>query len=604
MGPVCFRQIGAVILSATLFFMAQESHAQPEHGISMYGAPALPADFTALPYANPDAPKGGRLVTGNTGGFDSLNPFVRKGTPPWQLRFLTHESLMGRNWDEPFALYGLLAESIETGPNREWVEFTLRPEARFSDGNPVTVDDVIWSYETLGTIGHPRYLGFWTKVARIESTGPRSVRLSFNTEDRELALIAGLRPILQKAQWEGKDFANAALNDIPIGSAPYVVQGFDAGRQVTLRRNPDYWGRDLPLRQGIANFDEIRIDFFGDGDVMFEAFKAGELSFYREFNAESWASRYDFPAVKNGEIVQSEIPHQKPSGITGFAMNTRRAPFDDIRVRDALIHAFNFEYIADTLTGGRQPRITSYFSGSYLAMSEGPASADVAARLLPFVNDLPPDSLETYALPASKGSNRNRGNMRRAMALFTEAGFDVKDGIMTGPNGRPFTFEILLRQGNKRDKAIIDIYRKSLEKLGIFVTVSAVDNAQYAQRINAFDFDMTDYRRAISLSPGNEQSLYWGSAAADQEGSRNLMGLRSAAVDALIAELTSSQSAEEFRTTAQALDRVLTTGRYVIPIWTYAIGRIAHDSALHYPETLPIYGDGVEWMPGVWWYKQ
>lgn len=598
---VCFRTFIGRFASAALFFFALNAHAEPSHGIAMYGPPALPHDFVSLPYANPGAPKGGRLITGNTGGFDSLNPFVRKGTPPWQLRYLTHESLMGRNWDEPFTLYGLLAESIDVGPNRQWVEFTLRPEARFSDGTPVTVEDVIWSYETLGTIGNPRYLGFWTKVESITATGPRSVRLNFNTEDRELALIAGLRPILQKAQWKDKDFENTALSDIPIGSAPYVVDTFEAGRQVTLRRNPDYWGKDLPLRKGIANFDEIRIDFYGDGDVMFEAFKAGELSFFREFNAEAWASRYDFPAVTSGSVTKTEVPHQKPSGITGFAMNTRRAPFDDIRVRDALIHAFNFEYIADTLTGGRQPRITSYFSGSYLAMSDGPASKAVAERLAPFSASLPTDVLEPYVLPSTNGSNRNRKNMRTAIQLLTDAGYEVQDGVLKDASGVPFSFEILLRQGDQQDKAIIDIYRKALEKLGIFVTVSAVDNAQYAQRINAFDFDMTDYRRALSLSPGNEQSLNWGNDAADQEGSRNLVGIRSDAVDDLILKLTSAKTPEDFASTAQALDRVLTTGRYVIPIWTYAIGRIAHKSNLHHPEALPIYGDGVEWMPGVWW---
>lgn len=601
MRPVCFRALGASLLFATLFCLPLAARAEPTHGIAMYGDPALPHDFVSLPYANPDAPKGGRIITGNTGGFDSLNPFVRKGRPPWQLRNLTHESLMGRNWDEPFSLYGLLAESITVGANREWVEFTLRPMARFSDGTPVTIDDVIWSYETLGTIGHPRYLGFWTKVADISATGPRTVRLTFNVPDRELAMIAGLRPILQKSQWDGKDFAAATLSDIPIGSAPYVVHAFDPGRQVTLRRNPDYWGNDLPLRQGIANFDEIRIDFYGDGDVMFEAFKAGELSFYREFNAESWATRYDFPAVTSGAVTKTDIPHQKPSGITGFAMNTRRAPFDDIRVRNALIHAFNFEFISDTLTGGRQPRITSYFSGSSLAMNPGPAPAAVAALLAPHQDTLPDDALDTFDLPASNGTHRNRANLRRAMALLSDAGYDVDQGVMKSPDGTPLSFEILLRQADKQDKAIIDIYRKSLEKLGIFVTVAAVDNAQYAQRINTFDFDMVDYRRALSLSPGNEQALYWGSAAADQQGSRNLMGVRSAAVDAMISALTTAQSAQDFRTAAQALDRVLTTGRYVIPIWTYAVGRIAHDATLKHPEILPIYGDGVEWMPGVWW---
>lgn len=598
---VCFSWIGRGFCVATLISLAMSAQADPSHGIAMYGEPALPSDYQSLPYANPDAPKGGRIVTGNTGGFDSLNPFVRKGNVPWQLRFLTQESLMGRSWDEPFALYGLLAESIETGPDREWVEFTLRPEARFSDGTPVTIDDVIWSYETLGTQGHPRYLGFWTKVESIEATGPLSVRLTFNIADRELALIAGLRPILQKAQWVGKDITDSTLTDIPIGSAPYVVDSFDAGRQVTLRRNPDYWGQSLPFRQGVANFDEIRIDFYGDGDVMFEAFKAGEISYQREFNAEAWASRYDFPAAQSGEIVKSEIPHQKPSGITGFVMNTRRAPFDDVRVRDALIHAFNFEFIADTLTGGRQPRISSYFSGSYLAMNDGAASTEVANLLSPFLDDLPQDVLEEFNLPASNGSNRNRNNMRLAMNLMAEAGYEIKEGKMTAPDGTPVSFEILLRQSDKQDQAIVDIYRKSLEKLGIFVNVTTVDDPQYNLRTGAFDFDMTDYRRSLSLSPGNELNLYWSSKAAGQEGSRNLMGARSNAIDALVTQLTSASSLEDFQTTAQALDRVLTTGRYVIPIWSFAVGRIAHKSNLHYPDQLPIYGDGVEWLPGVWW---
>ncbi|WP_296629359.1 extracellular solute-binding protein, partial [Roseovarius sp.] len=271
----------------------------------MYGAPALPPDFVSLPYANPDAPKGGRVVTGNVGGFDSLNPFILRGTPPWQLADLTHETLMGRSWDEPFSLYGLLAESVETDEDRRWVEFTLRPEARFSDGAPVTIEDVLWSYEILGTEGHPRYRGFWTKVASIAQTGPRSLRLTFTEDDRELALLAGLRPILQKSQWEGRDIAQAAIDDIPLGTGPYVVSDYEVNRHVTLKRNPDYWGRDLPLRRGTHNFDEIRIEFYGDDTVLKEAFKAGLVSYVREFNAEAWASQYDFPAVTRGEITLS-----------------------------------------------------------------------------------------------------------------------------------------------------------------------------------------------------------------------------------------------------------------------------------------------------------
>ena len=281
MRPDFFRPIRPLCAGITLLLSAEFAHAESTHGIAMYGDPALPPDFVSLPYANPDAPKGGRVVFGNTGGYDSLNPFVQKGTVPWQLRFWTHESLMGRSWDEPFSLYGLLAESVETDSDRSWVEFTLREEARFSDGSPVTVEDVIWSYETLGTEGHLRYRGLWSKIAAVEKTGPRKVRITFSEADRELALIAGLRPILQKAQWQDRDFSGAGLHDIPIGSGPYVIDDYEPGRYVTLRRNPDYWGADIPFRRGTMNFDEMKIDFYGDQSVLLEAFKAGEVTAIR-----------------------------------------------------------------------------------------------------------------------------------------------------------------------------------------------------------------------------------------------------------------------------------------------------------------------------------
>ena len=519
-----------VLAAAFLVFSApQIASGQPVHGIAMYGDPALPPDFVSLPYANPEAPKGGRVVTGNVGGFDSLNPFTVKGTPPWQLRHLTHETLMGRSYDEPFTLYGLLAESVETGPNREWVEFTLRPEARFSDGSPVTVEDVIWSYQTLGTRGHARYRGFWNKVERIEATGPSKVRLTFNTIDRELALIAGLRPILNKSQWEGKEFGETRIDDIPMGSAPYVVESYETGRNVLLRRNPDYWGKDLPLRRGTANFDEIRIEFYGDDTVMKEAFKGGAISYVREFNAERWESQYDFPAVLRGDIVKSEIPHQKPSGMTGFVMNTRRAPLDDIRVRDALIHAFNFEFINDTLTGGRQPRITSYFSNSELSMLPGPAEGRVRELLTPFAADLPGDALSGYDLPQSDGSKRNRANIRKAMDLLTDAGWTVQEGLLKNDQGEVLELKVLLQQDAliQQATAIMDIYARALERLGITLTVESIDKAQYSEREAQYDFDLAFIRRAISLSPGNEQYFYWGAEAADQPGGRNLMGMKS-----------------------------------------------------------------------------
>ncbi|MDX1743415.1 MAG: extracellular solute-binding protein [Ruegeria sp.] len=603
MSPNFLSPVRPMIAGITLVFAVTCAHAESAHGIAMYGDPALPPDFVSLPYANPNAPKGGKVVFGNTGGYNSLNPFVQKGTSPWQLRFWTHESLMGRSWDEPFTLYGLLAESVETAADRSWVEFTLRENARFSDGSPVTVDDVIWSYEVLGTEGHLRYRGLWGKIDKIEQTGPRAVRITFNEPDRELALIAGLRPILQKAQWEGKDFANASLHDIPIGSGPYVIDGYEAGRYVTLRRNPEYWGADVPFRRGTMNLDEMRIEFYGDGTVLFEAFKAGELTAVREFNADKWQTQYNFPAVQRGDIVKTEIPHGKPSGMTGFVMNTRKAPFDDWRVREAMLLAFNFEFINDTITGGVQPRITSYFSGSDLGMQPGPATGSVAEFLEPYTDDLPPGAIEGYALPVSDGSARNRTNIRKANKLLSAAGWTIQDGVLRNEAGQDFTISVLLQQGDTESQTAIEIYTRALERLGITINVEQVDSAQFAGRTAELDFDMTFFRRALSLSPGNEQRLYWGSQDADTQGTRNLMGVASPAVDGLIDTMLASETHEDFVAATRALDRVLTAGRYVIPIWNFDIGRIAHVKELKQPQTLPIYGDGPEYMPQVWWYE-
>lgn len=593
----------AVALCVLPGFAGAEGHGGPKHGIAMYGEPALPHDFVSLPYANPNAPKGGRIIQGEGGSFDSLNPHIRKGSVPWQLRFLAYESLMGRSWDEPFTLYGLLAESIETPDDRSWVEFTLREEARFSDGSPVTVEDVIWSYETLGTVGHPRYASFWGKVESIEETGPRKVRITFNTEDRELALIAGMRPILKKAQWDGRDFTESGLEP-PISSAPYVIADWEAGRFVSLQRNPDYWGNDLNLRRGTNNLDEIRMEFYADGAVMFEAFKAGELSTHREFNAEKWATQFNFPAVQSGAVVLSEIPNDRPSGLTGFVMNTRNPVFDDWRVRQAMIEAFNFEFINETMTGGRQERIVSTFGGSVLGMSTGPAEGRVAELLAPFAADLPPGVLEGYTLPVSDGSERNRGGIRNATRLLEEAGWTAQDGVLQNADGEPFTFTILLKVGATENETMIDMYVEALSRLGITPTIEKVDTAQHKERITAYDFDMAYYRRGVSLSPGNEQYLYWGAAGVTEPGTRNLMGMDVPAAEAMIDAFLTADSQDEFRAGVKALDRIIMAGRYVIPIQHFSTGRIAHAKELRFPERLPMYGDWIGFQPDVWWYEE
>ncbi len=595
--------MGAISLILTSGLAGGIAWAEPQHGIAMYGDPALPPDFVSLPYVNKDAPKGGVIAAGEVGSFDSLNPYIQKGRVPWQLRFLGSESLMGRNWDEPFSLYGLLAESIEVGPNREWAEFTLRDGAKFSDGSPVTIDDVMWSYETLGTQGHGRYRGLWGKIEKMEKTGPNKVKFTFNVEDRELALIVGMRPILKKAQWDGVDFEQSRLDLLPITSAPYVIDDYEAGRYVSLKRNPDYWGKDLPFRRGTMNFDEIRMEFFGDETAMFEAFKGGVLNSNREFNVEKWETQYGFPAVSAGEVVKSEIPHARPSGIIGLAMNTRRDLFDDWRVRDALMHAFNFEYINETLTGSKQPRITSYFSNSVLGMQEGPATGKVKELLEPFKDELLPGALEGYALPVSDGSERNRKNLRKALALMEEAGYTVQDGVMKDQAGKPFTFEILMRKGNAEHERIADTYQQALKRMSIDVSINSIDSAQYKERTVEYDFDMTFYWRGVSLSPGNEQHNYWGSKGVETQGTRNWMGIDSPAADAMITSILTSTTRDDFIASTRALDRVLTSGRYVIPFYTYTNGRLAHAKELQYPERIPVYGDWITWQSDVWWWE-
>ncbi len=594
------RVIG-VALTGLLVAVAGMAQAAPKHGIAMYGEPALAADFTHLPYAHPEAPKGGSIRLGEPGGFDSLNPWILKGNAPWGLGQAVAETLMARSIDEAFTLYCLLCETVDTDDARSWVEFTLREGATFSDGSPVTVDDVMWSFETLGTKGHPRYQGAWGKVAKVEATGPRSVRLTFNAPDRELALLMGMRPILKKAQWEGKDFAASSL-DVPIGSGPYVIDSFEPGRFITYKRNPNYWGRDLAVNKGRFNLDEIRYDYFGDGDVIFQAFKGGDLDLWRETNAAKWAREYTFPAVQSGKVVLAEVPHQRPSGITGWVMNTRNPIFADWRVRQAMIEAFNFDFINATLGAGADPRICSYFCNSPLAMGEGAAAGKVAELLAPFAADLPPGTLEGYALPAGNAEKAvDRGALRRAGKLLEEAGWTVQDGVLKNAEGQPFAFEVLLAQGATESQQQMDIYSEALKSLGIQPKVTVVDNAQYVERTNSYSYDMIYRTIALSLSPGNEQMLYWGAKGVTEPGSRNYMGMNSPAAEAMVQAMLSATAPEDFTAAVQALDRILTAGRYVIPVSYQKVTRIAHDSGLKYPDTIPVYGDWPGWMPDVWW---
>ena len=590
-------------LPLMLAVTAGSAGADPAHGIAMYGDPALPPDFVSLPQANPDAPKGGGLTMAVNGSFDTLNPFITNGSPAEGISALTFETLMARSYDEPFTLYGLLAESITTDDARSFVEFTLREGARFSDGSPVTVEDVLWSYETLGTIGNPRFLGAWKKIASAKATGPRSVRFTFNVEDRELPLILGLRPILKKASFEGKDFEATSLEKL-VGSGPYIVDKVDPGVSITYRRNPDWWGKDLPVNKGQWNFDTIRYEYFANPVAVFEGVKTGAISAYREDNLAKWANNYDFPAITSGDMIKLEVPHDRPSGIIGFVMNTRKPLFADWRVREAMIEMFNFDFVNQTITGGAAPRITSYFSNSPFAMTPGAApEGPVMALLEPFKADLLPGTIEGYSLPASDGTPQNRPGLRRALALLEQAGWTIaEDGILKNAEATPFAFEIVLTIGQDEAASIAAIYVEALRNIGVQATVTMLDSAQMKTRTDTFDFDMTYIIRSMSLSPGNEQNLYWSSAAADTEGSRNWMGVKSPAIDATIAAMLAARTADDAATAARALDQLLTAGRYVVPFWFADRNLIVHARNLKQPATVQLYGDwGNSYLPALWW---
>ncbi|MFN3615025.1 MAG: extracellular solute-binding protein [Rubrimonas sp.] len=586
------RFTGFSLICALCASLAQ---AEGAHGLAMHGAPALPPDFAHLPYANPDAPRGGRFAIGVAGTFDSLNPYILRGRAPAEIRAHTVESLLARNWDEPFALYGWLAETVETPPDRSWVVFRLRPEARFSDGSPVTAADVLWSFETLAEVGRPNFRAVWSKVDSAEAPDDRTVRVVFSEPDREAPLILGLTPILKA----GQALAEPGLTPL-IGSGPYVVAAVEPGRSLILRRNPDWWGADVPAMRGQNNFDEIAVEYFRDAGAHFDAFRAGQIDLFRETDPNRWAQGYDFARMRDGRAVKAEIAHGRPTGMTGLAMNARRAPFDDIRVRRALMLAFNFEWVNATLRGGVERRITAYFDNSDLR-HRGAAEGRERAILEPFADVLPAGALDAeWAPPAAEaGDPRNRRNLRAAARLLEEAGWTVQGGALRDGQGRPFAFEILL--GSSAEEATAGAFRDALATLGIAASVRTVDAAQYQARLNDYDYDMIVARWGMSLSPGNEQRLYWGRQGVTEPGTRNYPGVDSPAVEAAIDALLTAEADEDFRAAARALDRALAHGEYVIPFGWDPVSRIAHDAGLRRPERTPLYGDWIGWAPEVWW---
>jgi peptide/nickel transport system substrate-binding protein len=580
--------------------LAAAHAAETCHAIAMHGEPAMPPGFTAFPYVNPDAPKGGELVQGALGTFDSLNPLIVKGVPAVSVRGYVVESLLARGYDEPFTLYGLLANSVETDEARSYVTFTIDPHAKFSDGAPVTVDDVIFSWRLLRDHGRPNFRTYYVKVAKAEALGERTVRFDLSgSDDRELPLILGLMPVLPKHAVDEGTFEETTLKP-PIGSGPYVIARVDPGRSVTLKRNPDYWGRDLAVNKGLWNFDTLRFDFYRDLNTEFEAFKRGLVDVAVETDPARWETAYDFPAARDHKVVKEAFASGLPKGMHAFVFNTRRPIFADIRVRDALTLLFDFEWINKNFYYGQYRRSASYFAGSELSAYQRGADARERALLAPFPGSVRPDILDgTFSLPVSDGGGHDRTILRRALALLAAAGWQL-DGteLRERASGRPFSFEILVTTGDQERLAVA--FAKTLRLAGITARIRVVDAVQYDQRRITFDYDMIQYRWDQSLSPGNEQAFYWGSAAADQQGSRNYMGVRSPAIDAMIAAMLKAVTREDFVAAVRALDRVLMSGSYVVPLFYLPDQWVARWSRIRHPATIPLSG----FVPEAWWREQ
>ena len=566
-----------------------EEQPAPVHGVAMHGDVKYGADFAHYDYANPNAPKGGSLALAAIGTFDSLNPFIIRGNPAVAVG-LTFDSLTAHSLDEPFTEYGLLAESIEMPEDRSWVAFTLRPEASWHDGQPVTVEDVIFSLETLKTKGAPFYRFYYANVVGAEKVGERKVRFTFDGGvNRELPLIVGQMTILPKHWWEGRDFEATTLEPL-LGSGPYRVRSVDTGRGIVYERVRDWWGGDVPVNKGRYNFDEIRYEYYRDPNIALEALKAGRYDLRVENSSRFWATGYTGPAVEQGLLVKEEIRREGGGGMQAFAFNTRRPKFQDPRVRLAMAHAFDFEWTNATLFYGLYERTKSYFENTELKAEGLPSPAELAL-LEPYRDRLPPEVFtQTYEPPRTDGSGDVRGNLRTAVGLLREAGYQVQGGrLVNTATGEPFTFEVLLQSGGLFER-IVGPFARNLERLGITVDIRAIDDAQYEHRTRQFDFDVIVVTWGQSLSPGNEQRDFWGSEAADQPGSRNFVGIKDPVVDELIEKIVQAPDRDALIAASRALDRVLLWSHYVIPQWYNPDTWIAYWNKFARPETNPRYG--------------
>ena len=584
------------LLIVTLFitFFTSASFAEKTHGIAMHGKPKYEESFTHLDYVNPNASKGGVVRFGSYGSFDNLNRVAFKGSKAAGLGYV-NDTLMRRVWDEAFSLYGLIAEFVEMPEDRSSVTFYLNPKATFHDGSPITRDDVLFSLETFQTKGTPNQKKTYGKVVSTELIGSHGIKMVFvNNEDKELPLIvAGFLPIIPKKYYENIDVTKTFL-DIPLGSGPYTIENLDPGRQIKYKRVENYWAKDLPVNKGLYNFDTIIYDYYKDSNVLVEAFKVGEYDFRREYNVKRWLSEYDFKAVDSGEVILKEMNNDRPVGMNGLVMNTRKNIFNNRNVRLALSYAYDHEWINKTIYQNAYVRTDSFFDNSPLSSSGLPSDAELKL-LNPWRDQIPSEVFtETFTPPKTDGSGNARENLLQAKEILQEEGWIIKNDKLT-KDGEEFKFEFLIVSPS--DEKIALAYQSNLKKLGITMEVRTVDSSQYQARLLNYDFDMIKRYWGVSLSPGNEQQFYWGSEVGKKDGSRNYPGINSPAVDALIEKLISAKNREELTTAIHALDRVLLWGHYVVPLYHSNKDRIAYWDFFEYPEKIPLYGIVIE----SWW---
>lgn len=579
----------------------------PTHAIAMYGEPLLGPTYTHLSHANPEAPQGGSIAYGVVGSFESVNPFILKSMRNtargmWDPQFghLYFQSLMMRSKDEPFTLYGLIAKSVEMPEDRSWIEFTLNEKARWHDGKPITVEDVIFTYELLTEKGRPPFSTRTKRIERIEKTGERKVKFTFNKDsNREFPLIvAGFTPVLPKHAIDVDTFGDSSLTPI-TGSGPYKISSIDAGKRISFKKDPGYWGKDLPVNRGQFNFEEISIEYFRQQTTLFEAFKKGLVDVYMEGDPARWQRAYDFEAVSTGEITRAEFTSGDPSNMSGFVFNTRRKVFENRNLREALSIAFDFETVNRNLFFNAYTRTQSFWHGSELSALGRPANEIERQLLADYPDAVQPDIMDgSWKMPVTDGRGGDRKILRRAFKMLSEAGYRRQGQQLISPEGAPLAFEIMTR--NVTEEKIALSFKATLEKLGIALTIRSVDDAQYQQRLNTFDYDMVIAAYNASLSPGIEQIWRWGSEARDADGSFNYAGAADPAIDHLISEMVAATGRDEFVAAVRALDRVLLSGHYVIPLYHLEAEWVAHRSYLAYPDRTALYGNEFP----VWWHKE